>query len=85
VKKERVDLPSVCLRFSGPVRRPWPEASRPVPVDVGWTVRDLLLASGFAEGELGFLHTAVNDTTADLTTPLADGDSVDVMLRVGGG
>ena len=73
------------VRFSGPVRRPWPDASRSLAVAAGSTVRDLLTDCGFAPHEHAFLHVAVNRATATLTTPLSGGDTVDVMLRVGGG
>lgn len=73
------------VRFLGPIRRPWTEASRAVDVGAGATVADLLATLGFARHELAFLQVARNGVVASLATPLCEGDEVDVMLRVGGG
>jgi sulfur carrier protein ThiS len=78
-------MPQVTIRFTGPVRRPWPETERKLIVDDGTTVRDLLLDLGFAEGELGHLNTAGNGKVVPLTTVLDEGATLDVALRVGGG
>jgi sulfur carrier protein ThiS len=76
---------TVTVRFSGPIRRPWPEASRSLEMSAGTTIAMLLSALGFARHELGFLQAAVNGVAAPVAAALADGDAVDVMLRVGGG
>jgi sulfur carrier protein ThiS len=78
-------MPQVTIRFTGPVRRPWPETERKLTVDDGTTVRDLLLDLGFAEGELNHLNTAGNGKVVPLTTVLDEGATLDVALRVGGG
>lgn len=76
---------NVTVRFSGPIRRPWPETCRALEVEVGITVAGLLATLGFARHELSFLQAARNRAAVPLTTALADGDEVEVMLRVGGG
>lgn len=75
----------VTVRFSGPIRRPWPEASREVEIEPGWTVAQLLATLGFAPHELPYLQAARNRVAVPLSSPLSDGDDVDVLLRVGGG
>ena len=78
-------MATVTVRFTGPVRRPWPEASRTLELPAGTTVGRLLQQLGFAGHELRFVHTGVNGASAGPATELADGDTVDVLLRVGGG
>jgi hypothetical protein len=76
---------TVTLRFSGPIRRPWPEAERRLEVAPGACLAEVLVGLGFPRHQHPFLQVAVNGTTASLSATLGDGDHVDVMLRVGGG
>ncbi len=76
---------TVTVRFSGPIRRPWPEATREVELEPGVTVAELLATLGFARDQLSFFHAAVYRVAVPLSTALSDEDQVDVMLRVGGG
>lgn len=73
------------IRFSGPIRRPWPEPGRALELAEGTTVGEALRALGFARHELRFLHTAVAGETVRADRELRDGDRLEVMLRVGGG
>ena len=75
----------VTVRFSGPIRRPWPEESRTLEVEAASTVASVLRGLGYARRELRFLLTAVGGESAGLKAELADGDCLEVMLRVGGG
>jgi sulfur carrier protein ThiS len=76
---------TVTVKFSGPVRRPWPEASREVELESGSSVARLLTAIGFDRHEQGYLQVARNGVAVPLDALLSGGDEVDVMLRVGGG
>jgi sulfur carrier protein ThiS len=76
---------TVTVRFVGPIRRPWPETSRSLEVAPGSTVGAVLAGLGFARPQLGLLHAAVNGVATPASTVLADGDTLEVMLRVGGG
>lgn len=76
---------TVTVRFAGPIRRPWPEASREVEIGPGSSVAELLSVLGFALHERSFLQVAVNRLAVPLSTTLSQHDQVDVMLRVGGG
>jgi sulfur carrier protein ThiS len=78
-------MPEVTVRFTGPVRRPWPESERLLNVDDGTTVGDLLLSLGFTERELALLSTASNSQVVPATTVLDRDATLDVVLRVGGG
>ena len=75
----------VTVRFAGPIRRPWPEASREVEIRPGSSVAELLSTLGYARHELSYLQAAVNRLVVPPSTTLSDEDQVDVMLRVGGG
>ena len=73
------------IRFSGPIRRPWPEAARVVELRDGTRVGEALRGLGFAAHELRFLQTAVDGEGVGRAHELHDGDRLEVMLRVGGG
>lgn len=78
-------MAAVTVQFSGPIRRPWSDPSRQVSIAPQWTVADLLISLGFAEGELSYLYTAIDGKSTGLATLLEEGTTIDVSLRVGGG
>ena len=78
-------MAEVTIRFAGPMRRPFPEMSKVLEVAADTTVADLLQELGYSERELEFFATAVGGTSVPPTEVLRDGDTLDVMLKVGGG
>jgi len=76
---------AITIRFSGPIRRPWPEMMREVEVEPGTTVRGVLSAVGYTTHEHRFLLTAVNGGSVGLDHEVVAGDTLDVALRAGGG
>ena len=75
----------ITIRFSGPIRRPWPEMTGQVEVESETTVRGVLRVLGYAAHEHRFLLTAVNGDSVGLSHEVGEGDTLDVALRAGGG
>ncbi len=73
------------VTFTGPVRRPWSETSRTIPLFDGETAAALLKRLGFTPAESRMLWIAVNGEMTTLEQTLNDGDRVTVGLRLGGG
>lgn len=73
------------IEFAGPVRRPWPESTRTLPLLEGGTVAALLDHLGFTPSETRLLWVAVNGEIAAPQQALQDGDRVMISVRIGGG
>lgn len=73
------------VRFVGPVRRPG--AAREIEVDPRdlQTVGDLLEYLGYGADECGALHVLVDGTRRQLDAPIADANSIEILVAIGGG
>jgi sulfur carrier protein ThiS len=73
------------LSFFGPIRRPWPEASREVEIEAGSTLEQVLVCLGYQAEDLKRVALVVNGKKRPGATELQADDDVRVVLLAGGG
>ncbi len=73
------------VSFFGPIKRPWPEATRELDVDADTTVEHLLIDLGYRAEDMRRVAAVVNGKKVKPSTILDDGDEVRFVLLAGGG
>jgi len=73
------------VSFFGPIKRPWPEATRQLDVDADTTVERLLVDLGYQAEDLRRVAPVVNGKKVKPSAVLNDGDEVRFVLLAGGG
>ena len=73
------------VSFFGPIKRPWPEATRELEIEAGTTVEALLTGLGYQPEDLRRVAAVVNGQKQKPSTTLDDGDDVRFVLLAGGG
>jgi sulfur carrier protein ThiS len=75
----------ITVNFSGPLRRPWPEITRQIEIPQPMTVEQILSYLGYSPVEKKMILASINGVKSNSKTVLQDGDSLDLILLVGGG
>jgi len=73
------------VSFFGPIKRPWPEATRELDLEAGTTVEGLLTSLGYKPEDMRRVAVVVNGQKQKASTCLQDGDDVRFVLLAGGG
>ncbi len=73
------------VSFAGPIRRPWPEATRALELADGTDIKGLLSSLGYSPEEARRVIAVVQEERKTLYHVLADGDEVRLLLLAGGG
>ena len=73
------------VSFFGPIKRPWPEASRDLDIEPGTTLEGLLADLGYSAEDMRRVAMVVNGKKQKLSLALTEGDDVRFVLLAGGG
>ncbi len=73
------------VKFTGPIRRPWPEASRILEVEEGLSVQELLSLLGFEEEEGRFVTVLLDGLALRHHRQVPENVTLILMVPAGGG
>jgi sulfur carrier protein ThiS len=75
----------ITINFSGPLRRPWPEISKQIVIKDNQSIDQTLSELGYSPIEKKMILASLNGEKTNQKIILKDGDSLDLILLVGGG
>jgi len=73
------------VSFFGPIKRPWPEATRDQAIEAGTTLAGLLSDLGYQPEDMRRVAMVVNGKKEKPSRKLEEGDDVRFVLLAGGG
>jgi len=78
-------VPRVFVELLGPMCKPGGESRLELDLPPGSRITDLLTALEYPEQQHRFLVVIRNRNRSTLSTPLEDGDELQLLLPIGGG
>ena len=73
------------IKFTGPIRRPWPEPSRILELEEGISIVELLSLLGFEEEEGRFVTVLLDGQALRHYRKVPEGATLILMVPAGGG